>query len=132
MKVEVVCTTDDPLDSLDSHRQIAESGWNVKVLPTWRSDKAMSIEDPKSWNLYLDKLSSVAEIEIEGFRYLIEALGNRHDFFHSMGCRLSDHGLNTFYSGTYTDQEISRIFDQARSGKPVSEEAIRKFKSAML
>ncbi|OFY46817.1 MAG: glucuronate isomerase [Bacteroidetes bacterium GWF2_49_14] len=132
MNVEVVCTTDDPLDTLDAHRQIAESDWSIKVLPTWRSDKAMSIENPKSWNLYLDKLSSVAEIEIEGFRYLLEALGNRHDFFHSMGCRLSDHGLNTFYSEKYTDQEISRIFDQARSGRPISEEAIRKFKSAML
>lgn len=132
INVEVVCTTDDPADNLESHRAIAASGWKVKVLPAWRPDKAMAVENPAGWNQYLDRLSTVTGIEVATFRNLLEVLEERHEFFHSMGCRLSDHGLNTFYSDTYTDQEIDRIFNQVRSGNPVSEESVRKFKSAML
>ncbi len=132
MNVEVICTTDDPVDSLEPHRAIAASGWNVKVLPAWRPDKAMAIENPAGWNHYLDQLSMVTGMEVATFRNLLEVLEERHEFFHTMGCRLSDHGINTFYSDSYTDQEIDRIFNQVRLGQPVSEESVRKFKSAML
>jgi len=132
MNVQVVCTTDDPVHDLKHHRQISASGWKVKVLPAWRPDKVLAVEDPVIWNGYLNQLASVSGIEVGSFGNLLEALLKRHDFFHSQGCRLSDHGLNTFYSDSYTDHEMDRIFDQVRRGKPVSEDSARKFKSALL
>lgn len=130
--VETVCTTDDPIDTLEFHDQILEEGADVRVIPAWRPDKAMAVESPEDYNKYLDKLSEVAGIDINSVDDLTDALLLRHDFFHDSGCRLSDHGLETFYAEPYTNNEVAIIFKKVRSGKSLSELEILKFKSAML
>ena len=132
MNVEVVCTTDDPLDSLEHHARIREEGFGISVLPTWRPDKAMAVEDPESYNLYLDRLEVVAEQPVNTYMDLLEALNKRHEHFASMGCRLSDHGLETFFYEEYSHEEIEAIFTRIRSKKPLDEKAQMKFKTAML
>jgi glucuronate isomerase len=130
--VELVCTTDDPVDSLEHHVKVREDGFEIKVLPTWRPDKAMMVEDAASWNGYVNKLEEVSGVSVTGYQDLLSALEKRHQFFHDQGCRLSDHGLETIYAEDYTDQEINNIFNQIRSGKNISRQEILKFKSAML
>ncbi|MCH5230832.1 MAG: glucuronate isomerase [Muribaculaceae bacterium] len=130
--VKTVCTTDDPVDSLEYHKQLRDSGFEIKVLPTWRPDKAMAVEDPKEFRDYVEKLAEVSGVTINKFADLIAALQKRHDFFEEMGCRLSDHGIEEFYASDYTDAEIEAIFDKVYSGKKLDGEEIRKFKSAML
>lgn len=132
MNVEVVCTTDDPTDTLEHHQKIREDGFEVSVLPTWRPDKAMAVDDTGSYNSYLDRLSEVADHPINHFMDLLEALMKRHDFFGSMGCRLSDHGLETFYYEEYEHDEIEDIFDRIRKRKEVSVLEKTKFRTAML
>ena len=138
--VEVVCTTDDPVDDLRYHSAYAEEIVNrkssncpmTKMLPAWRPDKAMAVENPVAFRAYVDKLAEVADMEIRSFGDFIDALQKRHDFFHENGCRLSDHGLNEFYAEPYTDAEISSIFTKVYQGGELTEEEISKFKSAML
>ena len=130
--VRVVCTTDDPADDLRWHRMIAEHPFGVKVLPAWRPDKAMAIENPKEYAAYIGKLGAAADIDIVHFRDLMDALQKRHDFFASMGCRLSDHGLDTFYAADYTDSEIEDIFTGTLAGREPSSDELVKFRSAML
>ena len=145
--VEVVCTTDDPIDTLEHHRRIAESGFEVKVLPTWRPDKAMAIENPSAFREYVRRLEDASGVRITDFASFERALRVRHDFFASMGCRLSDHGLTEFYADDYTDSEINAIFttllntnnnninnntnNNNNSNNP-NNPSIRKFKSRML
>ncbi len=130
--VETVCTTDDPADDLRWHKMIAENPFGTKVLPTWRPDKAMAIQDPQSYKAYLEKLGEAAGMEIRSYRDLNEALQKRHDYFDQMGARLSDHGLYTFYAADYTEAEIEAIFSKVLAGKTVSAEEINKFYSAFL
>ena len=130
--VKVICTTDDPIDNLEYHRSIKESGFNVKVIPAWRPDKAMAIEDPKVFNAYLAQLEAASGISITGFDNLMEAIDKRHLFFHENGCRLSDHGLETIYAAPYTVAEIKGIFNRVRGGQVPTTEELLKFKSAML
>jgi len=130
--VKVICTTDDPVDSLEYHRSIKESGFEVKVIPAWRPDKAMTIEDPKAFNGYVSLLEAASGISIGSFDQFMEAIEKRHLFFHENGCRLSDHGLETIYAEDYAVAEIKVIFDYVRSGKTPSPEELLKFKSAML
>jgi glucuronate isomerase len=133
MNVVLVCTTDDPADSLEHHIAVArDPAFQIKMLPTWRPDRAMAVESPEAYNAYLDRLGAAANVEIRDYPSLIEALRKRHDFFHSVGCRLSDHGLDVMYADVYTDTEIDSIFAKVRSGKPLDRAAIAKFKSAML
>ncbi|TYA78360.1 glucuronate isomerase [Seonamhaeicola marinus] len=132
MNVEVVCTTDDPTDSLEYHIQIAESDCKIKVFPTWRPDKAMAVEDVESFNDYMVKLSEVSGIYVNSFDDLISALKNRHDFFAQVGCKLSDHGIEEFYAEDYTAAEIRTIFFKVRSGIELTHTEILKFKSAMM
>jgi len=117
MKVEVVCTTDDPIDSLDYHRQIAESEWKVRVLPTWRPDKLMAFGDNESWNRYIDTLSEITGKSIIHYHDLLEAIRIRHDYFHNHGCRLSDHGLESFPSGDFSLPEVESVFEALRMNK---------------
>jgi len=131
-KVQVVCTTDDPADTLEHHISLKEEGFEIKVLPTWRPDKAMAVENPKEYRAYVEKLADVSGVTIHKFSDLIEALRNRHDFFASVGCKLSDHGIEEFYSEPYTETEITQIFDKVYGGKELTKEEIWKFKSAML
>lgn len=130
--VKVVCTTDDPVDSLEHHLSLKEEGFGIKVLPTWRPDKAMAVENAKEYRAYLEKLSEVSSVTISKFGDLIEALRIRHDFFASVGCKLSDHGIEEFYAEEYTEKEIETIFDKVYGGNELTEAEIRKFKSAML
>ena len=130
--VKVVCTTDDPVDSLEYHKQLRDSGFEIKVLPTFRPDKAMAVEDPEEFRKYIEKLAEVSGVTINKFADLVEAIQKRHDFFNEMGCRLSDHGIEEFYASDYTDKEIEDIFDKVYSGKKLDGEEIRKFKRAML
>ena len=131
--VKVVCTTDDPVDSLEYHKQVAaDPTMETKMLPTWRPDKAMAVEVPANFKAYVDKLSEVSGKSINGFNDYIDAIQARHDFFASMGCKLSDHGIEEFYAEDYTDEEIKAIFNKVYSGKELSKEEILKFKSAMM
>ncbi len=130
--VEVVCTTDDPADDLRWHKQIAENPFGTKVIPAWRPDKAMAIEDPKSYNEYLQKLGEAAGMEIRTYAQLQEALQKRHDFFATMGCKLSDHGLENFYSADYTEAEVEAIFAKVLAGNKPEPVELEKFRSAFL
>ena len=130
--VEVVCTTDDPIDSLEHHIKCREDGFCCKVLPTWRPDKAMAVEQPAAFKAYIDRLAEVAEVEINSFASLLDALRVRHNFFESVGCRLSDHGIEEFYAEDYTSAEIEAIFAKVYGGEMLSDTEIRKYKSAML
>ncbi len=132
MNVEVVCTTDDPVDSLEHHENIIRDGFEIKVLPAWRPDKAMAVENNKSYNGYLDKLSDASGIEIKDYKSLVDALDKRHEYFDTRGCRLSDHGLESFYYEDYSDAEIIILFNKIRSGKSLIPTEILKFKTAML
>lgn len=130
--VHTICTTDDPIDSLEYHRAIKADGFETAVLPAWRPDKAMTVENAAVYNEYLDKLEEVAGINIATFANLMDAIDNRHEFFHQNGCRLSDHGLETFIAEDYTETEIEQIFTKVRGGVDLTEEEILKFKSCML
>jgi glucuronate isomerase len=130
--VEVVCTTDDPADDLRWHRRISLEPFGTKVLPAWRPDKAMAIENPKTYVAYLDRLGEAADMEIDSYAGLIEALRKRHGFFASMGCKLSDHGMETFYSADYTEREIELIFKDVLMGKVPDAAGLDKFRSAFL
>lgn len=131
-RVETVCTTDDPVDSLEYHLALKKEGFEIKVLPTWRPDKAMAVESPANYRQYVEKLSAISGVEISNYNDLIAALRKRHDFFGSVGCRLSDHGLDTFYAEEYTSAGIAAIFNKVYGGKELTEEEISKFKSAIL
>ena len=130
--VEVVCTTDDPVDSLEYHIKVRDDNFGVKMLPTWRPDKAMAVEDPAAYRAYIDKLAEVSGVNITKFADVIAALQKRHDFFESVGCRLSDHGIEEFYAEDYTPAEIEAIFDKVYGGKALTPEEIAKFKTAMM
>ena len=130
--VETVCTTDDPADDLRWHKMIAQHPFGTQVIPAWRPDKAMAIEDPKTYKAYLEQLGTAAGMEINSYSDLLEALKKRHDFFASMGCKLSDHGLETFYAEDYKELEIEAIFKLVLLGKRPGETELNKFRSAFL
>lgn len=132
MNVEIVCTTDDPTDTLEYHKKIKEDGFEIKVLPAFRPDKAMNVDDTHEFNAYVKKLESVSSTPINSFQSYLQALKQRHDFFASMGCSVSDHGLEYVYAEHYTDEEISSMFDRIRIGIELSAKEKLKFKSAML
>lgn len=132
MNVKVVCTTDDPIDSLEYHIATRNTPLTTKVLPTWRPDKAMAIENVTAYNEYLTKLEAASGITILTFKDLLSALQKRHDYFAAQGCTVSDHGLTTFYATSYTDTEIEAIFLKARMNKDLTGEEIDKFRSAAL
>ena len=131
-RVETVCTTDDPADSLEYHRRTRESGFEVKMLPTWRPDKAMAIEDPAAYRQYIERLGAAADCAIVSYNSLIDALQRRHDFFDQMGCRLSDHGINEFYAEPFTQAEVEAIFQKVLSGKAPTQQEVWTFRSALM
>jgi glucuronate isomerase len=132
MNVKVVCTTDDPLDSLEHHQKIKDDGFEVQILPAFRPDKAINVDDAATFNAYLGKLEATTNSSISSFHSYLDALKNRHDFFASMSCAVSDHGVEQIYSEDYTDAEIETSFNKIRSGQNLSFEEILKFRSAML
>ena len=130
--VHTICTTDDPVDNLQYHQQIKDSGFEVAVLPAWRPDKAMMVESPISYNQYVNQLATVSGMEIKTFDDLMIALNKRHNYFHENGCRLSDHGLDTAFADDYTADEIDAMFIKVRVGYRLTSREIQKFKSCML
>ena len=133
MNVRLVCTTDDPVDSLEHHAAIAaDPSFDVRVLPAWRPDKGMAVETPEVFNAWVDALAAAANIDIVDLQSYMDAIGKRHEFFHASGCRLSDHGLETIYADPYTQSEVAAIFNKVRGGAELTESDVLKFKSAML
>ena len=130
--VETVCTTDDPVDTLEWHKKTRESGFEIKMIPAWRPDKAMAVENPQNFRTYIEKLSEVSGVAISKFQDVVDALQNRHDFFAENGCKLSDHGIEEFYAEDYTDAEINAIFNKVYGGTELTHEEVLKFKSAMM
>jgi len=132
MNVQVVCTTDDPTDSLEFHQKIKDDGFEIKVLPAFRPDKSMNVDDVNGFNLYLKKLENVSGISITSYQSYLDALKQRHDFFAAMGCCVSDHGMEYIYAEDCTDDEIIATFNKIRNGRELTGEEQVKFKSAML
>jgi glucuronate isomerase len=136
-RVAVVCTTDDPADSLVDHAGYAQSPAGLKpgamrLYPTWRPDRALALEDVISWNAWLDRLETAADVDISDYESFWSALDKRHAFFHALGCRSSDHGLETIYAEDYRDAEVAAIFAKARGRKPISADELAQYKSALL
>lgn len=132
MNVKALCTTDDPVDSLEHHRKIKEDGFDVKVLPAYRPDKAMNVDDVALFNDYVNKVEAAADCSISSYSDYLKALKKRHDFFHEMGAIVSDHGLEQLYAEDFTDAGISHIFEKLRNGKDISYKENLQFRSAML
>jgi glucuronate isomerase len=131
--VDVVCTTDDPVDSLQYHQQLkSDKSFGVRVLPAFRADMAMNIERGPAFKAYIEKLSAVSDIQITSYKSFMEALHKRHKFFHSQGCRLSDHGLENVYVEEFIETEINKTFSDGLSGKTITPEYVLKFKTAVL
>jgi len=131
-KVAVVCTTDDPADSLDTHAKIKKSGLKTKVYPAFRPDKALSVGDPAGFNVWIEKLGGTAGMPVKTFDDLLSALKNRHDAFHAAGGRLSDHGLETALSEPCTHAEAKSVFDAAREGRVPSATEQAKYGSYLM
>ncbi len=130
--VTLLCTTDDPVDSLEWHEKIKEDkSFDVQVLPAWRPDKAMNLEKA-DYLEYLARLSDVSGIKVETFSSLLEALSVRMDWFEKHGCRISDHGLEYVMYAPASEKEIEAIFAKRRSGEQVSREEELKFKTAFM
>ncbi len=133
MKVEVICTTDDPTDQLEHHKIIQQNdAAGVRVFPAFRPDKGMAVDHPAVFTQWLHALAESSDTDIIGFQDFLSAIRNRHDYFQSMGCRLSDHGVEEIYADDYTEREIEEIFAKAATGKSLMNNEIRKFKSSML
>jgi len=133
MNVRVLATTDDPVDSLEHHEALqADSSFPVTVVPTFRPDAAMAVDNPGPFNAWLAKLSQAAGLDIRRWRDLIDALKRRHDHFHAHGCRASDHAWEEPYAEECTDDEADRIFQAARAGARISGQDARAFKSALM
>ena len=130
--VEIVCTTDDPVDDLRYHKQYAAENGFTRMIPAWRPDKAMAVENAKNFRAYIEKLSEVSGVTISCFQDVIDALQKRHDFFAENGCKLSDHGIEEFYAEDYTEEEIKAIFNKVYGGNELTKEEVLKFKSCML
>lgn len=132
MNVALVCTTDDPVDTLEYHIRLKQEGFEIPVLPAFRPDNAMNVSSAPVFNAYVTKLGAVTGIPVSTFDDFLFALQNRHDFFASAGCRVSDHGLEEIYAEDFTGPEINTLFNKIRSGKELTNSEQRKFKSAML
>ena len=132
MQVKVVCTTDDPVDTLEHHRAFAKVKHPTKMLPAFRPDKALTVNQPAGFNAWVEQLAAAANVDINGFSAFICALEQRHEYFHAQGCRLSDHGLNHCFADFCSEKVAADIFDKARQGAPVSPLEHSQFASFMM
>ena len=130
--VKAVCTTDDPADPLTYHQQIAASGLATKIYPTFRADRVMDPHQPDVFNPWVDKLAKTANVHIAQFKDLLDALGKRHQDFHDLGGRLSDHGLDQAYAADCTDAQATAIFAKARAGSAATPQEREAFASYMM
>ena len=130
--VRALCTTDDPTDSLPHHQAIAASDLETKVYPAFRPDKALTVNQPDTFNAWVARLEQAADQEISSFQHFMEALEQRHDFFDKMGCRLSDHGLDHAFCDFPAESAAKSIFDAARRGIAASAEEHGQFAAIMM
>ena len=130
--VKAVCTTDDPVDTLEHHKAVADSGFAVRVLPTWRSDKAGKIDEPAAWNAWMDRLAAAVGAPVRTWDDFLDAMDKRHAFFESRGCVVSDYGITEIFAAPYTTGEIKAIFRKVREGGVATPAEAYKFKSAWL
>jgi len=133
-RVAVVCSTDDPVDDLRHHARLARRpDPDTRVYPTWRPDRIFTVEDPGAFNAYIAKLEQASGLAVDGrFASLLDALKARHDAFHAMGCRASDHGLETLWVESATAAELDAAFGGLRAGRAPSAAAALRLKSALL
>src|ERR1700722_14602002 len=130
-RVEVICTTDDPTDDLCHHQALAKSNLPTRVFPAFRPDKALAIGDAE-FLPWVEKLSKVANVEVRNLETFLQALQSRHDSFHSLGCRLSDHGLEHCYATPCSERAAAAIFAKAREGQSIPTEERTQFASFMM
>ena len=131
-RVRALCTTDDPIDDLEPHKKIAASGLSTRVYPAFRPDKALAVDRPEAFNAWVEKLAAAANVHIARFADFLDALGRRHDYFHRMGGRLSDHGLNHCYADFCSESTAAAIFDKVRSGATPGKEEHSQFASFLM
>jgi glucuronate isomerase len=132
MNVNVICTTDDPADSLEYHKAIKKSGWKVKVFPAFRPDNALRVSQPERFKKWVKALSDAAGTNATTFKGFLKALKQQHDFFHANGSRLSDHGLNQMPSRDCTERQAAAIFSAALKREAASLEDTDRFASFMM
>ncbi|MGE9294805.1 MAG: glucuronate isomerase, partial [Puniceicoccales bacterium] len=132
-QVKVVCTTDDPTDSLEHHiAAAANPNVTTALYPTFRPDAAFRLEDPAAFNQWREKLAAVSGVDTGSFQGFKDALQQRHDFFHSVGGRLSDHGLEKCFDRFCSDERAASIFDTVVGGKEIAPEQIEEFASNLM
>jgi glucuronate isomerase len=130
--VRAVCTTDDPADSLEHHTAIRAFGLPTRVYPTFRPDRALQVDDPAVFNPWVDKLAAAAAVHVSSFGGFVDALAKRHQDFHDVGGRLSDHGLPYCYATPCTEGEAAAIFDHARAGRAATPDEHHRFASYLM
>src|SRR5579872_2602661 len=131
-QVKALCTTDDPTDDLSCHKAIRASGLATRVLPAFRPDKSLNVHMPEAFNAWVARLEAASNVSIATFQNFTDAIRQRHDYFHSMGSRLSDHGLNHCYATFCSEQTAAGIFDRARASRAASREEHEQFASNMM
>ncbi|MBR4237214.1 glucuronate isomerase [bacterium] len=129
--VRCLCTTDDPIDSLEYHKKLKDISYDVKVLPAFRPDKAIKI-NCKGYNEWIDKLSEVTERSINNIKDFEEAMLSRIEFFNNLGAKVSDHSVEDFIYESYTIEEIDEIFKKKRSKERLTTDEINKYKTYIL
>ena len=132
MNVEVICTTDDPIDDLTHHKSLKEDGFGISVLPAFRPDKALMIEKGKGFRKYLKALGKVVGYDILDLQTLYDALDQRMDYFHDFGCRLSDHGLEKMHAADFTEKKANKVLKRALDKRTLDDIDIETYKSAVL
>jgi glucuronate isomerase len=131
VKAEVVCTTDDPVDTLEFHKAL-QGNKKMRVLPSFRPDTTYAAQNAENYNKYLARLEQSSGVEIRNFNNLVDAIQKRHDFFNTIGCRVSDHGLDYIPYARYNDTEVAGSFLKVRSGESLAGEELQKFQLAVL
>ena len=130
--VKVICSTDDPCDTLEDHRKLAGEDWGCRVYPTWRPDKALAAGNAEAWNKWTDRLAQTSGIDVTSYDTFIEALSARHKFFEEAGCRLSDYGIEKPYALDYTESSIKESYKKVRAGNDLCGDELDMFRSALL
>ena len=131
MNVEVICTTDDPIDSLQYHQQISDQGFFTKVYPTFRPDQLLLIEEQYFLN-YLGKMEVCVGFAIENFKTLLQAIQSRIDYFHEHGCRLSDYGIEQIFTSNFSEESVNDILKKRLKGADISREEAHEFASCLI
>jgi len=130
--VRALCTTDDPSDDLSAHREIAKTETGFRVFPTFRPDNALALQDRDAFRAWIRRLEQASKKPVRSFKSFLDALKQRHDFFHAQGARLSDHGLDVCPSTDCTERKAAAIFDKARAGKATTQEEREQYRSFLM